>query len=147
MRDHGRRGNLDQDGVVDAALVEGVVHLHDALDLVGLDLRRQDVSQRDICPRRRRNITSITRVGLPVAAAAAAAGKPVGYGDDGSEVVAWVAPLCAGIGIVVVEVADQRSEVECTFYGVENELGPWKLEAVGDFCAWNMGADESSCFG
>ena len=112
VRDDSGRGHLDQDDMIEADLVEGIFERQAALYLVGLDHRRQHVAhgQRWSC---------------------AAAGEPVGNGENAAEVVRRVAPLGGQPGVVEVEPANHRANVEGGLHRVELKGGARNLGAVG----------------
>ncbi len=113
LRDHSRRGDLDQHDVIEAHLVEGVLEREAALDLVGLDHRRQHVAH--------------GQRGLP----GCGAGEPVGNGEDAAQVVGRVAPLGGQPGVVEVEPANHGADVEGGLNRVELKSRARYLGAVG----------------
>ena len=99
-RDRGARDAHEQD-VIEADAVEAVIQREHALDLVRLDHRGQHVAHRE----RER--------------ATPAAARVVRDGEDRAEVVGRMTPLGREPGVVEVEPADQRADVERGRDGIE----------------------------
>ncbi len=59
------------------------------------------------------------------------AGKPVGGGEDGAEVIGGMAPLRGEPSVVEVEPTDHRAEVEGRANGIEFKAGPGHARAEG----------------
>ena len=77
---------------------------------------------------------------LPVVSASAA--EVVGDGEDGAEVVGGVAPLGGEPGVVVVQPADERADVEGGLHGVELVAGAGNACAVADIVPGHEWAEE-----
>ncbi len=114
-RDHGGRGHLHQHDVVQAHLVEAVLERDAALDLVRLDHRGEDIAHGE---RRAARGHVVAR-------------NPVGDREDAAQVVRRVAPFGREPGVVEVEPADHRADVECRLDRIELVGGPGHLRAVG----------------
>ena len=98
VRDHGRGGDLDQDHVIEADLVERILERDHALDLVGLD---------------HRGSTSRMQERLAVAR------QPVGDREDAAEIVGRMAPFRREPGVVEIEPADHGADVERRLHRIE----------------------------
>ena len=105
LRGHRRAGDFHEQHVVQADPIEAVLQRQHALDLVGLDHGGQHVAH----GQRR------------LAARHAAAADEIGHGEDGAQVVGRMAPLGGQPGIVEVEPAHQRADVEGGLLRVEHE--------------------------
>ena len=101
----GGRGQAHQDHVVEADAVEPVLQRVHALDLVRLD----------------RGVEHVAHGQLLAAVAQRLAAEPVGNREDRAEVVGGVAPLGRQPGVVEVEPAHQRADVEGGLDRVEFE--------------------------
>ncbi|MNS52769.1 hypothetical protein D3C72_854950 [compost metagenome] len=119
LRDDGGGGHLDQQHVVQADPVEGVLQRQHALDLVRLDHRQQHVVHGRWWASQRSRI----------------AAEPVGYGEDAPQVVRGVAPFGGQPGVVEIQPADHRADVERGLHGVKLERRAGHLGAV-----WHHGA-------
>lgn len=106
---HGGAGNLDQDNVVEADLVEGVEEGQAALNLVGLDHGLENVADGE------------GLAASDVAAGLVGPGDPVSHSEDGAQVVRGVSPLGSQPAVVVVEPPDHGTDVEGAIDGVELE--------------------------
>ena len=135
LADDGGAGDLDEQDVVQADLVEAVLQRHAALDLVRLDhaleyvLDRQDL------------------VVAELAARAVGAADPVGHGQDRAKVVAGVAPLGGQPAVIKVEPADHGANVERAIDRVELVGCAGDLRAVGNHGAFDDGAEQLAALG
>ncbi|KAI6983492.1 2-methylcitrate dehydratase [Hortaea werneckii] len=110
--DNCRGGDLDQDDVVQADLVEGVLQCHHTLNLVGLDHSLQDVTDsEDLAASQLRSASLVGAV------------DPVGHGEDGTHVVTRVTPFGGEPAVVEVQPANHGADVEGAVDGVQDELG------------------------
>ena len=120
LGDDSRRGDLDENNVVEADLVVRVEQGQAALDLVGLDHGLEDV------------LDGEDLAAGEVAAGLVGAVDPVGNGEDGAQVVRGVTPFSGQPAVVEVEPADHGANVEGAVDGVQHEGGARDLGAVGD---------------
>ena len=111
----GGRGDAYQQHVVEAAAVEGVLERQHALDLVRLDQGGEQVAHG----------------GRRAAFEHGATRQVIAHGQDGTEVVGRMAPLRGQPGVIEVEPADQRADVEGGLHGVEFERGAGHARAAG----------------
>ena len=102
--------------MVQADFVEGVFERQTALDLMGLDHGGQDVEH----PQGR------------LAVGDCRPRQPVGHRQDAAEVVRRMPPLGRQPGVVEVEPADHRADVERRLHGIQLVRSAGNLGAVGD---------------
>ena len=112
--DDGGRGDLHQHNVVEADLVERIFERDAALDFMRLDHAGQHVFHRQ------RLLAGGDRI----------ARQPVGSGQNAAEVVGRMTPFGGQPGVVEIEPADHRADVECGLHRVELELRARHLGAV-----------------
>jgi hypothetical protein len=124
--DHGGRRDLDQQHVVEPDGVEGILECEAALDLVGLNHRDEHVAHRERLPAGRDG----------------RAGQPVGRREDPAEVVGRMTPFGGEPGVVEVQPADHRADVERGLYGIELEGRAGHLRAVRHDRARHDGAEQ-----
>jgi hypothetical protein len=130
LGDNGSSGNLDQDDVVQADLVEGVLESQNTLDLVCLDHGLE-------------NVADLQDLAVPnVTAGAVGAGDPVGDGENTTEVVRGVAPLSGEPAVVVVEPANHGTDVECAVNRVQLVGSTRHTGTVGDNGSVDNGAQQ-----
>lgn len=91
LGDNSGTGDLDEDDVIETDTVEGVEEGKTSLDFVSLDHTRKDVMDGELL--------TLT-------------GEMIGDGEDGTQVVGWVTPLCGEETVIEVEPSDHRSNVE-----------------------------------
>ncbi|MNC17041.1 hypothetical protein D3C75_649060 [compost metagenome] len=115
LRDDGGGGHLDQQHVVQADPVEGVLQRQHALDLVRLDHRQQHVVHGRWWASQRSRI----------------AAEPVGYGEDAPQVVRGVAPFGGQPGVIEIQPAHHRTDVEGRLHRIEYEVGAGDTRAIG----------------
>src|SRR5439155_9561685 len=96
MRCHGGGSNPNQDDMVQPELVEAVLEGQNALDLVGLDHRVQNIADGQ------------GSLGGSVGAAV----QVVAKGEDSAQVVRRMSPFAGQPGVVVVQPANQRAQNE-----------------------------------
>ena len=114
MRNDGGGGDLHQHDVVEPDAVEAVLQGNHALDFVRLDHASQDVMHRGRLPARGDRVSR----------------EPVRGGENAAEVIGWMAPLGGKPGVVEVEPADHRADVECRLDRIELELRAGHLRSV-----------------
>ena len=119
-------GDFDEDDVIEADLVEGVFERDAALNLVGFDHGCQYVAHGE----------------RSAAFGDCGAREPVGDGEDGAEIVGGMAPFGGEPGVVEVEPANDRADVEGGLHGIEHEIGAGNARAVGNHGAGHDGAEE-----
>lgn len=91
-------GDLDEDNVVETDTIEGVEEGEASLDLVSLDHARENIMDGELL--------TLT-------------GEMISDGEDGTQVVGWMAPFCGEETVVEVEPSDHRSNVKRAPDGVE----------------------------
>ena len=114
---NGGAGNLDEDNVIETDTVEGVEEGKAPLDFVSLDHAREDVLDGELL--------TLT-------------GEMVGDGEDGTQVVGRVTPLCGEETVIEVEPSDHRSDVKRAPDGVE------LIVSSGDSSAWITRREKNS---
>ena len=124
--DDGRGGDANQDHVIEPDAVEAVLERQDALDLVRLDHRGEHVAH---CERR-------------LALHHALARQVVGHGEDGAEIVRRVAPLRRQPGVVEIQPAHHRADVERRLHGVELIRRAGHARAAGHHRARHNGPEQ-----
>ena len=112
--------------MVQADLVEGVFERNHALDFVRLD----DGGEHRAHGERR------------LAGGHGVAAEPVGRGQNAAQVVAGMAPLRRQPGVIEVQPANQRADVEGRLHRVKLKLGARNLGAVGNHRALDDGAEQ-----
>ena len=127
--DHRGGRDLDQHDVIEADAVEAVLQRDHALDLVRLDHRRQHRLHRQ------RRLARGDR----------GARQPVGGGENAAEIVGRMAPLGREPGVVEVQPADHRADVERRLHRIELELRarnarPVRHDGAGNDRAEQLGA-------
>ena len=106
-RDDRRGGDAHQDDMVESHAIEAVLQREHALDLVRLDHCGEHVAYAEGRPALHdRSACEIVR-----------------YGKNAAQVIRRVTPLGRQPGVVEIEPADHRSDVECRLHGVELERG------------------------
>lgn len=130
LGDNGGGSDLDQDDVVEADLVVGVLEGQNTLDLVGLDHGLEDIADLEDLA-----IAQVTT-------GTVGAGDPVGDGEDTTQVVGGVTPLSGEPAVVVVQPTDHGTDVEGAIDGVQLVGGTGDAGSVGDDGALNNGAEE-----
>ncbi|MNI30814.1 hypothetical protein D3C73_846730 [compost metagenome] len=117
---HHRGGrHLDQHHVVQADLVEGILQRDAALDFMRLDHAGQHV----------------THGQRGLAGGDSRARQPIGRGQDAAQIVGRVPPFGGQPGVVEIQPADHRADVERGLHGVKLERRAGHLGAV-----WHHGA-------
>ena len=116
VRDDGGRGDLDQHDVIEPDAVEAVLERDHTLDLVRLDHRDQHVLHHE------RRLARGDR----------GPRQPVGGGEDAPEIVGRMPPFGGEPGVVEVEPADHRADVERRLHGIQLVRGARHLRAVGN---------------
>lgn len=109
--------DLDEDDVVESNTVEGVLQCETSLDFVGLDHSLQNVL--DLW-----NLDAGGWVGL------SGTGNPVGNSENCSQVVGRMTPLSGQPAVIVIQPADDGTNVESTTDRVELVWGTWDLGSV-----------------
>lgn len=113
-------GDLDQDDVVEADLVVGVLQGENALNLVGLDHGLEDVLDlQDLAVDK-------------LAASTVGAGDPVSDSKDTTHVVGRMAPLSSQPAVIVVQPADHGTNVEGAIDGIQLVGSTEHTGSVGD---------------
>ncbi len=126
LADDGGGRDLDENNVIEADLVEGVLERDAALNLVGLDHGGEYIAHGE-----RRAAFGDRR-----------AREPVGCGEDAAEIVGGMAPLGGEPGVVEVEPADHGADVEGGLHGIELKAGAGNARAVGNDRAGHDGAEQ-----
>ena len=116
-----RRSNAHEQHVIEADAIEAVLQRSDALDLVRLDHRRQHIANHQAL----------------LALRSTAAREIVRDGEDCAEVVGRMAPLRREPGVIEIEPADHRADVESGLHRIELVRSARHACAAGQRCAWN----------
>ena len=119
----GRRGDSNQQHVIEADAVEAVIQREHALNLVRLDHRREHVGHDEALRRRR---------GGPTA-------QIVGDREDAAQVVRGMPPFGREPGVVEVEPADRCADIECGRDRIERVGRAGNARAVRELGAWHDG--------
>ena len=122
----GSGGNAYQDDVIQSHTVEAVLEGEYTLDLVCLDHAGQHVAHR------RRSLSLHHSL----------AGKVVGHGQNPAEVVGRVTPLSRQPGVIEVEPADHRADVEGRLHGIQLVGSAGDARATGHDSARDDGSHE-----
>ena len=122
LRHHRRGSDAHQQHMAQTHAVEAVLQRDDALDLVRLDHGRQHVAhqQRRLAGRH------------------VALGQVVRHGKNATQVVRRMAPFGGQPGVVVVQPADDATDVPRRFHRVEPELGAGHARAMGNHGAFHQ---------
>lgn len=130
LADDGGGSDLDENNMVEADLVVGVLESKNTLDLMGLDHSLEDIADLE-------HLTVGERTTSTVGSR-----DPVSDGQDTTEVVGRVTPLSSEPAVVVVEPADHGADVEGTVHRVELVGSSRDTGAIGDRGAWNNWAEQ-----
>ena len=122
----GGAGYLDQHDVIEPHLVEGIFQRDAALDFVGLDHAGEHIFHGERFLARSDGV----------------ARQPVCRGENAAEVIRWVTPLRGEPGVVEIQPADHRTDVEGGLYRIELELRAGDFRAVGHHGAGDDGPYE-----
>ena len=75
-------------------------------------------------------------------AATALRERPVGDGENATEIVRGMTPLGCQPGVIEIQPTDHRADVEGRLYRIELELGAWHFGTIGHHRAWNDGSEQ-----
>ena len=126
-RGDGAGGDADEQDVIQTDAVVAILQRQDALNLMGLDHRLQDVGDRE------RFLSG--------------AGEIIGQGEDAAQVVRRMAPLGGEPGIVIVEPANHRADIKRGVHGLQLPIGARHAGAVSQRRAGNDRTEMLGAFG
>ncbi len=108
-------GHFDQHNVVEADFIEAVFQREAALDFMRFDHRREHVLNRERLPADRHCVTR----------------QPIGGRENAAQVVGRMPPFRGQPGVVEIQPADHRADIERGLHRIELERRSGHLGAIG----------------